>query len=173
MALIAAFASPALAATQASINGDEFGLNLASPNMMAQKKLGTKLMKETLRSVEFTYKYASQGGAIGTIPLLSVSDGLQSHLPKNAIIRNCVIDVVTAPVGTSATIAFGTGQSATDLKAATAITSLTVGLVACIPVGTAGTAIKLTADTSPYITVATTALTAGEIHVIVDYSLSN
>lgn len=174
VALIAAFASPALAQTKANLDSATFTLNTSSPNAQAIKRLGDKVMRESLRSVELTYSFSAQGGATtASINLNSATSGLSSSLPQTAIIRNCVIDVVTAPTSLgSATIAFSSGQTTADLLAATAIASLGIGLHACIPVGTAATGVKLTADSKPTLSVATAALTAGVIHVIVDYSMS-
>ena len=167
-----AFASPALAGTQSSELAAEFGLNQSSPGQMQKQLLGSRIIRGSLHSVELKYQFSNKGGAIGAVTLVNSRTGQPEVLPQNAIIRNCVIDVVTAPVGASATLAFGTGQSTTDLLAATAITSLGVGLHACVPVGSASTSVKLTADSTPVMTIATTALTAGEIHVFVDYNIS-
>jgi hypothetical protein len=54
---------------------------------------------------------------------------------------------------------------------ATAFSAYT-GLVAGVPVGTAATAIKLTADVKPTITIATAALTAGKLNVHIKYQIS-
>ncbi len=112
-----------------------------------------------------TYDFAFHGGAIGAI-LLPLA------LPANAIIFDGVIDVVTAPTsGGSATIALGF-NTATDMKAATAIASYT-GLVALVPVGTAATAVKLTADRQLTLTVATAALTAGKVNFFFKYFIGS
>jgi len=112
-----------------------------------------------------TYNFAVDGGAIGTI-----TPAAQGTIPKNAIIVGGVINVITALVGSGATIALGTtaGSSATSLKAATAITSYT-GLVALVPVWTAASAFKMTAAGLLQLTVATAALTAGKFDIILDY----
>ena len=135
-------------------------------------QLGTKLMRESLKTLVATYDFAVLGGASGSALSLRGSDGKPVKLPRNAIVRDCLIDVLTAPESLgSATIALGTGQAANDLKAALAIGSYT-GRVACVPVGSAATAIKLTADRTMSATVAVAPLTAGKINVIVDYLLS-
>jgi hypothetical protein len=150
----------------------EFNMNNASPQAMTEHKLGSRLVKGQKHIAKFSYDFAKQGGAIGTIGLKN-EDGTAASLPKGAIVQNGVIDVITAPTsGGSATVSFSTGKTAADLKAATAIASIT-GLVATIPVGTAGTSIKLTADTVPSIVVAVAALTAGKFYVIVEFTLSD
>jgi hypothetical protein len=159
------------AKTRADWLGMEQALNL-SATAGPSNLIGTKMVKEVMHTLKATYDFSVSGGAIGAITLLG-EDGKAAKLPKNAIVRDCIIDVITAPTsGGSATIALGTGQSATDLKAATAIATYT-GLLACVPVGSAATAIKLTADSTMSATIATAALTAGKINVWVDYSVSS
>lgn len=175
LGLILLLATPALATnggTQATLLGDQFNMNQGAKQGLVEAKLGDKLIKETVHTLKLQYSFAVQGGAIGAINLVG-EDGKAAKLPKGAIVRDCLIDVVTAPTsGGAATIAFGTGQAANDLKAATAIASIT-GLVACVPVGTAATAIKLTLDRTPTITVAAFALTAGKFYVHIEYLMSS
>lgn len=161
----------AYAASLSDTKAAAFDLNRASPGAMQKHALGSLVTEQKVWTLKAVYDFSKLGGAIGTV-VLKGPDGLNAVLPKGAVIRDCLIDVVTAPTsGGSATIALGTGQSGTDLKSATAIASYT-GLVACVPVGTAATAIKLTADRSPTATIATAALTAGKINVFIDYTLS-
>lgn len=172
-ALLALVPLSSLAVTRVGALGAQFDLNRASPEAMRKHRLGDKLQGETERFLRAKYDFTVQGGAVAALTLRDVSTNKAAVLPKGAIVRDCLIDVVTAPTsGGSATIALGTGQAANDLKAATAIASYT-GLVACVPVGTAATAIKLTADQTMTATVATAALTAGKIYVIVQYELSD
>lgn len=111
-----------------------------------------------------TYDYDVHGGAIGTITL-------PLDLPDNAIVHDGLIDVVTAPTSDgSATIALGLNTT-TDLKTATAIASYS-GIVAMIPVGTAATAVKLTADRSLQLTIGAAALTAGKLNIFMNYYIS-
>jgi hypothetical protein len=168
--LLAMFAAQANAATQAEINAAQFNFNRGSA-AMAKHQLGTVVFKQRETSMKCTYDFSTQGGAVGTVNL-KAEDGKNCTIPKKAIIRDTLIDVVTAPTsGGSATIAIGSGASATDLKGATAIASYT-GLVAGIPIGSAATAIKMAADQNPYITIATAALTAGKLNVHIKYQLS-
>jgi hypothetical protein len=130
--------------------------------------LGTALDKH-VNSLKCTYDFANQGGAIGDIALKDFA-GNNAVIPSGAIIRDVIIYVETALTsGGSATIAVK-AQSAADLKAATAVASYSLAAVlAGVPVGTAATAIALTADRTVTITVAVAALTAGKMHVYVDY----
>ncbi len=169
---LALCASNVWALSSSEVGSAEHKLNQASPGAMAETQLGTTLFREQVHTLKAVYDFAKQGGAVGTVSLLG-PDGKAAVLPKGAIVRDCLIDVLTAPTsGGSPTIALGTGQTGTDLKAATAIASYT-GLVVCIPIGTAATAIKLTADRTSTATIATAALTAGKFNVLIHYELSD
>ncbi|MBL7716584.1 MAG: hypothetical protein JNL01_14060 [Bdellovibrionales bacterium] len=168
---LALCASNVWALSASDLGSAEHKLNQASTQAMAETQLGTLLFREQVHTLKATYDFAKQGGVQGAIQLLG-PDGKAAKLPKGAVVRDCLIDVLTTPVGGSATIALGTGQTATDLKAATAIASYT-GLVTCVPVGTAATAIKLTADRTPIATVATSDLTTGKFNVLIHYELSD
>lgn len=142
--------------------------------------LGTKVMRDQVHDVVVQYDFAKDGGAIITKKNLRFptdSGGSPSAtsttLPKGALVVGCYIDVITAgTTSASGTMALSTGQAAGDLKAALAAASYT-GIVACIPVGTAATAIKLTADSVPYYAIATGALTAGKWNLHIQYVLSD
>lgn len=137
----------------------------------ASTELGTEVMNKKVHALRAQYDFTVSGGAVGAISLLDV-DGKPAKLPNGAVIVDCLIDVVSAPASTTsaATIALGTGLAADDLKTATVIGSYT-GLVACIPVGTAATAIKMTAEHTPKATIATAALTGGKFNLLIQYIL--
>lgn len=141
-------------------------------------QLGDHLMDKSTHILNAEWDYSVAGGASGSISLRD-ADGKAAVLPDNAIVTNCIIDVVTAPTSGSSpgpTIALSTGESAGDLKAAAARSTYT-GLMACIPVGSAATSIKLTAARTPVIvlttasTTTTHSLTAGKINVFLQYLL--
>jgi len=118
------------------------------------------------REANFLYDFAKHGGAIGDILVGP------KVLPPQAIITSGIIRVVTAPVGSGATVAIKAVGSE-DILAATAITSLTLdALIDVVPVGTAATSILTTAYTQLTFTIATAALTAGKIHVGLRYFVS-
>lgn len=142
-------------------------------------KLGTKIIRDTYHDVVVQYDFSKDGGAITTntklrSPASAGSSGFTSAtLPKGAIVTGCFIDVITAlTTSASGTVALSTGQAAADLKTATAAASYT-GIVACVPVQTAGTAIKLTADSNPYYAIATGAITAGKFNLHIQYVMSD
>lgn len=120
------------------------------------------------------FSFAKQGGAVGDISLLTDLNSPTSYakLPANAIIKQVTIDILTAMAsaggaGTIALKAVGAG----DLLAAVDADTLS-GLVAGIPVGSAATAIKLTAEKTIKATVAVEALTAGKFNAIIEYYIS-
>lgn len=160
-------------ATQSANNDSEFTLNKAAPDAMAKYQLGSLVVGQKKWVLKGTYDFSLQGGAGSTTYNLRNQYANALKLPKGAIIHNCVIDVVTAPTTAgSASITIGTGQSTNDLKVS-ASTGTFSGLMACVPVGTAATSIKLTADRTPTLSVVGSALTAGKINVLVEYYLSS
>lgn len=178
--LPAAIPNVALAIDLGRSDSDNFtiGLNLGQMSVFGRYGAGTQFITNTQHVIRCTYDFAKLGGAIGTVSLRSsTTDSFSAPLttcllPKGAIIMETLIDTITTPTsGGSATIALSTGQSAADILAATAFGSVT-GIVAGIPLGTAATAIKLTADRTPTATIATAALTAGKFYVLISYILS-
>lgn len=134
-------------------------------------KMGT-LIGRNKSSYFGTYDFTKSGGAVGSINLVD-RDGLAVILPTGFIIQQVLIDVpVAVTSGGSATVAFKS-KTAADLLAATAKTSFSLAaLIDGVPVNTAATAIKMTANTTPQITIAVAALTAGRINVHIQGVLS-
>lgn len=130
-----------------------------------------KVLHQTKGQLKAVYNFATQGGAISTLNLLD-DRGQPAILPIKAIITNVIVDWFTAATsGGSATVSVG-GNTAADLCAATAVASCT-GLVAGVPVGTAATAVKLTAQRQLTLGIAVAALTAGACNVLVEFHYSN
>jgi hypothetical protein len=118
-----------------------------------------------LKTYTGEWSFAVDGGAVSTITLRS-NDG---PIPSGSIILGGVIDVTVAALSGTGTMAFSTGQTAADLTAATGAAGLTIGLKAIIPVFTAATMIKLTADRTPSVAIATAAFTAGTLRLRLVY----
>jgi hypothetical protein len=117
------------------------------------------------------YDFSVQGGAIGSLNLLDM-DGNPALLPAGAIITNCTFDVITAlTTSASGTMAVNS-EGAGDLKAALAAASWT-GKLAGVPVGTAATWVKLTAQRQIVATIATGAITAGKWYAFIEFLLSS
>lgn len=120
-----------------------------------------------IRMARAKYDFSVDGGVIGLITLATTAT-----IPDNAIVLGGMVNPTTAPVGATATIAFGTsaGSSASSLKAATAIATYTLdSLLALTPLWTAATAFKMTAAGDITMTTATAALTAGVIEITTFY----
>jgi hypothetical protein len=120
---------------------------------------------------KFSYDFAVQGGVLGDITLAG------TPLPKNAVVWDGVVDVITPLTGgAGATAAVSTAQSANDLITAADITGApwsTAGSKALTPVGTAAASIKMTADRAPKLVIGTGALTAGKFNLFIKYYLSD
>jgi hypothetical protein len=119
----------------------------------------SNVMPGTLRPVHTwrgSYDFAVDGGAQGAITLRS-SDGA---LPAGAVVTGGYLDVTTACLSGSGTIAIAT-EGAADTLAASLQAALTVGRKDIIPDGSGSTAVKLTAVRNPAMTIATAAFTAG------------
>ena len=118
------------------------------------------------------WSYSVQGGTANTYITLLDNDGRAAKLPDNAIVDDCIIDVVTPPTSATSSGKIGFGSNAIDdLKAsAVAHTTYTSGsLVACIPTGNVSTAIKMASEATLKMSIGSEALTAGKINVFVSY----
>lgn len=119
--------------------------------------------------------YDVSGGDDGTVG----AHGLGVHLPDNAVITHAWYDVVTTftdGADDSATIALSV-QSANDLVTATAISGGSniwdAGQHDATPDGTATNMVKTTAEKEVTATVADDDLTAGTMHIYVEYVISS
>jgi hypothetical protein len=120
------------------------------------------------------YDFSVDGGLVSTI-----TPKLNTVIPINAIITECIISIGATTVGSTGNISFGLsagGAGAAALLGNTARGSLTAGsLWQGIPVQQATGAqtayIKMSAAGSITITIATNALTAGRAEVFCKYVL--
>lgn len=155
----------------------------------ARVALGTQVTDKKVHILRAQYDRANTLATTGSIELLDL-DGKPAKLPINSIVTDCLIDVKTAPVLDSSVtniapyFAFSTGvDGVKDLKADVPASALS-GLVACIPVGTAATGIRITTESTPIMTITSAShappystttpsvLTAGKINVLIQYILS-
>jgi len=134
--------------------------------------MASRLVKQ---SVKFVYDFAVDGGSHSASNQGLTGNGAgvitpadaDITIPENAIITDCITYVTTAMTsGGSATVAIGCGGAA--LVAATAFDN---GVFDDEDVTHTVVADKTTAAGRPTITVATAALTAGVIEVIIEYYL--
>jgi hypothetical protein len=134
-------------------------------------QLGYQVISNKVQLLKCKYDFAVNGGSSAAAIKLRAVDGSKCLLPDNAVVVNTLIDVLTAPTSAgSATIAVGTGQAANDIKTATAIASFT-GIMAGIPVA-AASAVKMTADRQPTMSIAVAPITKGKFNVFISYLLS-
>ena len=121
-----------------------------------------------LKTYTADYSFAVDGGAISAIPLRS-PDG---PIPSGSYILEAFMEVTTGfTTGTAATAALSV-EAANDLQTATLVSGApysTTGIKALVPVFTAATMIKTTAERSPTITIATGTVTAGVLHLVIFY----
>jgi len=110
------------------------------------------------------YDFATDGGAVGTVTLRG------DRLPSGAVVNVSAIQIKTQFTSDgSATLALELVGTA-DVLAATAVASLTAGNMVGKPVPqTASTWITTTAATQLVATIATAAMTAGKMTVMLEY----
>lgn len=116
--------------------------------------------------VNAVYDFAVHGGAIGSI-------NLGVALPPGAIVIDGMMKVITAPVGSGASIGVMLAASG-DVVAVAAISGApwsTTGIKDIVPVGSAATAIALTAEKSLLFVISAAALTAGKVEIILRYEM--
>ena len=122
-----------------------------------------------LRHARGEYDFAVDGGAIGTITLRSdPTDPLGNDIPPNAIILGGLVEVDTAALSATGTMAVQ-AEAAGDILAATAQAGLTVGRKSVIPAFTGAGSVKTTVRRQLQLVIATAAFTAGKLRVIVWY----
>lgn len=112
---------------------------------------------------KMTYDFAVDGGAVGTI-----TPAVTCVIPSGAIVLQAIVDVITAVTTGSTTTVAVQLQSANDIVNAATVAGApwsTTGLKAGIPVHTAATAIKLTADRTAKVVIGTADATAGKFTV--------
>ena len=139
---------------------------------------GTKLFDAQQFGVKAQWSFADQGGAVNQDVTLHDHEGNAVTLPNNAIIRDCMIDVVepvTAGAPTSASLAFSASEVG-DLKALSFLHITQYNSerrIACLPVATVGTAIKLESEATIKMRIGSEALTAGKLNIWLEYMISD
>jgi hypothetical protein len=122
----------------------------------------------TVYTVRGRYDFAVDGGAVGDITL----SGGTTPIPANAVILGGFCEVDTAVTsGGAGTLAIKV-EGAGDIVAAAAVSGApwsTTGRKSVVPVFTGATTVKTTAVRAITATVATAALTAGVVDVVLFY----
>lgn len=114
------------------------------------------------------YDFAVDGGAVSTIVLRS-KDG---PIPSGSYILSGVLDILTLFTTGAAAVAALQVEAANDIVSSTIVSGApysTTGLKSIVPVGTGATAVKTTATRSPSIVIATGAVTAGKLRLVLVY----
>jgi hypothetical protein len=116
------------------------------------------------RSSTSTYSFASQGGVVGSIPLVG-----DAGIPSGATVVGGYLEVVTPPTsGGAATLAVQV-EGAGDIVAAAVVTGApwsTTGRKSIVPAFTGATTVRTTAARQVTAVVAVAALTAGAFNVV-------
>lgn len=109
---------------------------------------------------------------IATADLVVGTTSLGITIPDNAVVWDGYVDVTTAfgATGTTATVALYL-NTANDILSETAYTNTfnSAGIKAIVPLGTAATAVKMTADRVLYLVVTGHAYTSGVATVVLEY----
>lgn len=122
-----------------------------------------------LKTASAEYDFAVDGGATGTLVLRAAPSDIQgSTVPPGSVISHGYIDVETACLSATGTMAFQL-EGAADLTAALAQAALTVGRKSIIPAATGATTVKTTVARSITVVIATAAFTAGKLRVVLFY----
>lgn len=132
--------------------------------------LGSQVTQKKLNVMKAVYDFTKLGGASGATLVLRDAAGGEAVLPAGAIIIGGVTDEVTAVTVSGASISFGINTTV-DLLAATAGATF-AGVQAIIPVHTAASAVKVTAESGVTATITGGTVTAGKINVFLEYLLS-
>ena len=141
---------------------------------------GTKLYDAQQFGAKAQWSYSALGGAANSVIQLRDHEGNPVKLPNNAIIRDCLIDIVEPVAGTAAgdttgRIGFSISE-AYDLKALSTLKGAgyqAQARIACVPVGTVATMIKLESEGALSMQISSEALTAGKLNLWVEYTLSD
>jgi hypothetical protein len=142
-------------------------------SQVTQKKVN--VMKAVL---DVSVLSGGNGIAEGEIVVLKDAAGGDAVLPKGAIVKQVIIDTITAFTAQNGT---GTAQvrlgveteAATDLKVATNASSYT-GILAGTPVGTAASSVKVTSTNKAVVaSLSGGSVTAGKYNIFIEYYLSN
>lgn len=130
------------------------------------------LLAAGYKLVRGKYRFATQGGAVSSIPLDSDAGG-DLNLPDNAIIIHTFIDVLTTPNSAADGASLSIGVVADEDVKATVVEASFAALMDGIQNNAMANAIKLTAVKVPYVKVTGEDLTSGDFDVYFGYILGN
>lgn len=135
-------------------------------------KLGSQITQKKVNVMKAVYDYSKLGGSSGASAILRDAAGGQAVLPAHAIVKSCVVSMLTALSPAPAEMSLGL-TTVNDLKTATAVGSYT-NIVACTPDGTASKMIKVGGSKSSVIASFTVgSVTAGKFNLFIEYYLGD
>ncbi len=151
-------------------------------------QLGTQIIDKTVHVLKAVWDTGAIGSTTGTTQLLD-RDGKPAKLPIGSVVVDCTIDVKTSVALTTSWaanapyFAFSTGVDASkDLKGNIPASTLvsTGNMIACTPTGSAATNIRITTESTPFVTITSAAnvlttpsvATAGKVNILIQYILS-
>jgi len=182
---LALVATTSFAATYSEVNENEFLLNRFSPQNAAKAQLGTAVEKMRLRSQKCIWDYTLSGATTAGATTGSLKNDLKQPctVPKNGIIRDILVDLITPVTGgtspqaplisigyTGATTAF---LAATGLNVMGVVTPHAFLPGAIVSGGATTTALKLTADQTVLMTVVGSTLFSGKFNVLIMSQMSD
>lgn len=139
--------------------------------------LGDQVTTKKLNVLKAVYDFAKLGGASGTSVILRDASGGNAMLPPKAIVKDVIIDVLTALAGTGAKVTIGL-QTSNDLKTEVPASFYTVAINRATLNGSSGLYTKIGgARVAPTISFTGTAegssVTAGKFNMFIEYYLSD
>ncbi len=131
------------------------------------------------KTAHLVWDFAVDGGAVSAISMLD-SDGVVFSLPNNSYITKSYYEVITtftSPTSDIASVSLGHADDAAGIFAAETITNATAWdalspnfPLACIQTGVISTTtVKTTAARPILFTIAVEAITAGKMHLFLEY----
>lgn len=123
-----------------------------------------------VKTAEYEYDFAVDGGAVSTIVLRSVKSSASTAIPNGSRVLRVALDVLTALSGGTSTgaIQIEAANDTVNQAATTGAPWSTTGIKAGIELG-AATAVKTTAARNPSFVIGTAVLTQGKFRLIVEY----
>lgn len=168
LTMVVAFAATAQVTGPAKDLQDPVELLKRLDNPTQKGYLGSKLRaSQTFVGLYTQSDSAYSNGVPGTYNLQDAVSGEKLVIPAGSVIHDVKIYTVTDLTGAGATVSVGYSGGAADLVAARQGDSFDAGVLAGVPVDTAATAVKRTADTDVTLTISGATVTAGKAYFLI------
>ena len=152
---------------------DAYKVNRSS-KLARDTAMGTQLLNAGQKGVRGKWVYSdAASGTVGSHDLLD-HEGLAVKLPANAVMTDCIMDVVTQPTSAGSTLSIGVNSEGDSFNIRPSVhkSLLSTGLKDCTLVDTAATSVKILSEKKLQIQISSEAATAGKLMVWVEYVLS-